>query len=42
MAIEVTLSDGTEMVMKHDEGPREDTAMEKLSTLKVHFKEKGN
>ncbi|WP_301110012.1 thiolase family protein [Sporosarcina sp.] len=42
MPIEVTLADGTKTVIKEDEGPREDTTMEKLSTLPSPFKENGN
>ncbi|WP_313236236.1 thiolase family protein [Sporosarcina ureae] len=42
MPIEVTLPDGTNMIVKDDEGPREDTTMEKLSSLKTPFRENGD
>lgn len=42
MPIEVTLPDGTNMIVKDDEGPREDTTMEKLSKLKTPFRENGD
>ncbi|ARF16678.1 thiolase family protein [Sporosarcina ureae] len=42
MPIEVTLPDGTKMTVKDDEGPREDTTMEKLGTLKTPFRENGD
>lgn len=42
MPIEVTLPDGTNMSVKDDEGPREDTTMEKLSKLKTPFREHGD
>ncbi|ARF13566.1 thiolase family protein [Sporosarcina ureae] len=42
MPIEVTLPDGTNMIVKDDEGPREDTTMEKLSSLKTPFRESGD
>ena len=42
MPIEVTLPDGTNMSVKDDEGPREDTTMEKLSKLKTPFRENGD
>ncbi|MFC4024048.1 thiolase family protein [Oceanobacillus longus] len=42
MPIEVTLPDGTKTVLKEDEGPRENTNVEKLATLKPAFKEDGN
>jgi acetyl-CoA acyltransferase len=42
MPIEVRLPDGTKAVMKQDEGPRENTSIEKLSLLKPSFKEDGN
>ena len=42
MPIEVTLPDGTNMTVKDDEGPREDTTMEKLSKLKTPFRENGD
>lgn len=42
MPVEVTLEDGTKTVISHDEGPREDTNLEKLASLKPAFKEDGN
>ena len=42
MPVEVTLEDGTKTVISHDEGPREDTNLEKLASLKPAFKEAGN
>lgn len=42
MPIEVTLPDGTTAVIKDDEGPRENTSLEKLGNLKPAFKEDGN
>ncbi|ARK20903.1 thiolase family protein [Sporosarcina ureae] len=42
MPIEVTLPDGTNITVKDDEGPREDTTMEKLSKLKTPFRENGD
>ncbi|PID24148.1 thiolase family protein [Sporosarcina sp. P7] len=42
MPIEVTLPDGTNMTVKDDEGPREDTTMEKLSMLKTPFRKNGD
>ncbi|PIC78067.1 acetyl-CoA C-acyltransferase [Sporosarcina sp. P19] len=42
MPIEVTLPDGTNMIVKDDEGPREDTTMEKLSSLKTPFRKNGD
>ncbi|WCK56591.1 thiolase family protein [Aneurinibacillus sp. Ricciae_BoGa-3] len=41
MPLEVVLSDGTKAVMKHDEGPRRGTTLEKLGTLKPAFLESG-
>jgi len=41
MPIEVTLPDGTKIVVNRDEGPRKDTNREKLANLKPAFKEKG-
>lgn len=40
--LEVTLPDGTKTVLKHDEGPRDNTSVEKLAGLKPSFKENGN
>ena len=42
MPLEVTLPDGTRTVIKEDEGPRENTNVEKLGGLKPAFKEDGN
>ncbi|GAA0481814.1 thiolase family protein [Salinibacillus aidingensis] len=42
MPLEVNLPDGTSAAMKDDEGPRENTSLEKLSSLKPSFKEEGN
>lgn len=42
MPIEVTLPDGTKCTVNDDEGPREDTTMEKLSMLKTPFRENGD
>ncbi|MFA1710141.1 acetyl-CoA C-acyltransferase [Peribacillus frigoritolerans] len=39
--IEVTLPDGTKTLISKDEGPREDTSIEKLSSLKAVFQENG-
>lgn len=41
MPIEVTLPDGTTTIFDRDEGPRPDTSLEKLATLKPAFKEDG-
>lgn len=41
MPLEVTLSDGMKMVVKDDEGPRQDTNLEKLEGLNPAFKENG-
>lgn len=41
MPIEVTLPDGSKTLFKTDEGPRRDTSLEKLATLKSPFKENG-
>lgn len=41
MPVEVTLPDGTKMIVTKDEGPRKDTSMEKLAGLKPSFKENG-
>jgi acetyl-CoA acyltransferase len=42
MPLEVTLPDGTQLVVKDDEGPRENTNLEKLGSLKPAFKEDGS
>ncbi|KPH78443.1 thiolase family protein [Oceanobacillus caeni] len=42
MPLEVTLPDGTTAVLKDDEGPRENTSVEKLGSLRPSFKEDGN
>ncbi|WP_068673264.1 thiolase family protein [Oceanobacillus sp. Castelsardo] len=42
MPLEVTLPDGTTAVMKDDEGPRENTSVEKLGSLRPSFKKDGN
>lgn len=42
LPIEVTLTDGSTVVIKDDEGPRENTSLEKLDSLKPSFKEDGN
>lgn len=42
MPLDVTLPDGTETVASKDEGPREDSDMETLSSLKPPFKEDGS
>ncbi|AIM17106.1 MULTISPECIES: thiolase family protein [Neobacillus] len=39
--IEVKLDDGTTVVVKEDSGPRKDTSLEKLASLKPAFKEQG-
>lgn len=41
MPIEVTLEDGTKKLVTEDEGPRRDTTIEKLSSLKPSFDENG-
>ncbi|WP_458413505.1 thiolase family protein [Schinkia sp. CFF1] len=41
MPIEVTLDDGTKMVVSDDEGPRRETTIEKLEKLKPAFDENG-
>ncbi|MBM4761844.1 thiolase family protein [Bacillus sp. B15-48] len=41
MSIEVTLDDGTKKVITQDEGPRADTTLEKLGSLKPAFIENG-
>ncbi|HLQ96311.1 MAG TPA: thiolase family protein [Pseudogracilibacillus sp.] len=42
MPLDVTLPDGTETVASKDEGPREDSDMEALGSLKPPFKEDGS
>jgi len=42
MPIEVTLEDGTTTIFKDDEGPRENSSLEKLASLKPAFAEDGN
>ncbi|GGE20276.1 acyl-CoA dehydrogenase [Marinithermofilum abyssi] len=42
MPLEVTLPDGTKSVVKEDEGPRADTNLQKLASLKPSFQENGN
>src|SRR5690606_35997428 len=39
--IPVVLEDGTEVSFENDEGPRRDTNLEKLSSLKASFQENG-
>ncbi|MCU9595113.1 thiolase family protein [Caldibacillus thermolactis] len=41
MPVEVTLPDGTKTVVRHDEGPRRETSLEKLAGLKPVFQENG-
>jgi acetyl-CoA acyltransferase len=41
MPLEVTLPDGTKTVIKQDEGPRKETTIEKLNSLKPVFMENG-
>lgn len=41
MPLEVTLPDGTTTIVKDDEGPRANTSLEKLGSLKTAFKENG-
>ncbi|MGY0694211.1 thiolase family protein [Virgibacillus sp. FSP13] len=41
MPLEVTLPDGTKKVVEDDEGPRDNTNLEKLGSLKPAFKEDG-
>lgn len=41
MPIEITLPDGTTTLFENDEGPREDTSLERLANLKPAFKENG-
>ncbi|MBT2217931.1 thiolase family protein [Virgibacillus dakarensis] len=42
LPLEIPLPDGTKTVVKDDEGPRADTTLEKLETLKPAFKEDGS
>ena len=42
MPIEITLEDGTTSILKEDEGPRENTSLEKLHSLKPAFAEEGH
>lgn len=41
MPVEVTLEDGTKTIVTEDEGPRRETTMEKLASLKPAFTENG-
>lgn len=41
LPLEVSLEDGTSIVVREDEGPRKDTTIEKLAGLKPVFKEDG-
>lgn len=41
MPLDITLPDGTKTIMRDDEGPRENTSLEKLGGLKSAFKEGG-
>lgn len=41
MAVEVTMDDGRRTMFTKDEGPREDTTLEKLSALKAAFMDNG-
>jgi len=41
MPVSVVLPDGSQEIMKMDEGPRRDTSLEKLSNLKSPFQENG-
>lgn len=41
MPVEVTLEDGTTVVVKDDEGPRRDTSLDKLASLKPAFMQDG-
>jgi acetyl-CoA acyltransferase len=41
LPLEVTLPDGTTTVVRHDEGPRRGTTIEKLGSLKPAFSENG-
>ncbi|ASN06237.1 thiolase family protein [Virgibacillus necropolis] len=42
MPVEVTLLDGTKTTVNQDEGPRENTSLEKLGGLKAAFRENGS
>lgn len=42
MPLEVTLPDGTTTIVKDDEGPRANTSLEKLGSLKAAFREDGS
>lgn len=42
MPLEVTLPDGTTTIVKDDEGPRDNTSLEKLGGLKGAFRENGS
>ncbi|MDC3411876.1 thiolase family protein [Aquibacillus sp. 3ASR75-11] len=42
MPLDVTLENGSTIKVKDDEGPREDTSLEKLGSLKPAFKEDGS
>lgn len=42
MPLEVTLPDGTKTIVSQDEGPRANTSLEKLGSLKPAFKENGS
>jgi acetyl-CoA acyltransferase len=41
MPLQVTLADGTQTIMRQDEGPRKGTSVEKLASLKPSFQENG-
>ncbi|WP_067726198.1 thiolase family protein [Oceanobacillus damuensis] len=41
MPLNITRADGTQAIIKEDEGPRENSSMEKLASLKPAFKEDG-
>lgn len=41
LPVEVTLADGTKTMVKFDEGPRHDTNLDKLGSLKPPFQENG-
>ncbi|MEH7109662.1 thiolase family protein [Bacillus sp. JJ1764] len=41
MPVEVTLADGSKVTVNQDEGPRKDTSLEKLGTLKPAFTQDG-
>ncbi|MDY0393436.1 thiolase family protein [Virgibacillus halophilus] len=42
MPLQVTLPDGTKTMIKEDQGPRDDTSLEKLEGLKPAFRETGS